>query len=251
MSPADTRSDALRLGLAVVIGVALTGFFVGTTDDAASSAPTRAASVTPLEGVREAPSYTGLRAAAPGRGGDWELERAALEKLSPSRLDPVERDPAGLSALLLARAERRAYDGAPPTVPHAIGQGGYPECLACHAEGLKIRGATAPAIPHATLTECTQCHVSTAEGAPALGGDDPGPPADDNLFVGLGSPSSGPRAWDIAPPQIPHASLMRENCLSCHGVNGASPMRSTHPSRESCTQCHAPSASKDQRAELR
>lgn len=248
MSAVDSRGDALRLGLAVLIGVAFTGFFVGTTDDVASSATLRELPATSAEGVVEAPDYRGLRLDARGAGPGWEEERVALAALSPSRLDPVEIDAAGLAGTLAARASRRAYDGAPPTVPHPVDQGGYPECLACHEEGLRLRASTAPAIPHGELTSCTQCHVSTADAVPTGGVDSPGPDAAGNLFVGLASPAAGPRAWSIAPPQIPHQSWMRENCLSCHGVNGANPMRSTHPSRESCTQCHTSTAERDLRA---
>lgn len=67
-----------------------------------------------------------------------------------------------------------------------------------------------------------------------------------NLFDGLDSPDHGARAWSIAPPQIPHRTLMRERCESCHGVGGRDAMRSTHPDRQSCTQCHAPNAALDQ-----
>lgn len=247
MLPVDTRASALRLGLAVLIGVAFTGFFVGTTDEVARSAPTPDVGQIAREGLREAPSYTELRLSARGTGPGWPEEQALLATLSPTRLDPVERDATGLEALLLARADRRAYDGAPPTVPHPIEQGGYPECLACHEEGLKIRDRTAPGMPHATLTSCTQCHVSTASGPPTGGVEGQGALSAGNTFTGLAAPERGPRAWDVAPPQIPHTSRMRDRCLSCHGVNGASPMRSTHPSRESCTQCHTSSAEQDQR----
>lgn len=238
MSGVDTRAETLRLGLAVVIGLAVTGFLVGTTDEPARPAPVHEASPTPAEGLREAPTYTDLRTTPRGDGPGWDVELAALAALSPSRLDPVDRQ-GSLSATLTARASRRAYDGAPPTIPHPVDTGGYPECLACHAEGLKLRGHTAPAIPHDQLTSCTQCHVQASSSVPTGGVEGPGPDAADNGFVGLRSPDHGPRAWSVAPPQIPHTTWMRESCLSCHGVNGASPMRSDHPSRESCTQCHA------------
>jgi cytochrome c-type protein NapB len=71
-----------------------------------------------------------------------------------------------------------------------------------------------------------------------------------NSFVGKVSPVAGPRAWDIAPPQIPHTTWMREQCDACHGVNGRDPIRSTHPWRESCEQCHAASATNDLRPGL-
>ncbi|HRC56557.1 MAG TPA: hypothetical protein PKU97_11575, partial [Kofleriaceae bacterium] len=69
----------------------------------------------------------------------------------------------------------------------------------------------------------------------------------DSAFVGLPAPGRGERAWPGAPPTIPHTTWMRERCDSCHGVWGASGLRSTHPWRQSCTQCHAPAAALDQR----
>ena len=238
MSTADTRAETLRLGLAVVIGLAATGFLVGTTDQPAQPAPVPEAAAASREGLREAPTYTELRATPRGAGPGWDVELAELNKLSPSRLDPVDRT-GSLEAALATRAARRAYDGAPPTIPHPVDTGGYPECLACHEQGLKLRGHTAPAIPHDQLTSCTQCHVQAVTSVPSGGVEGPGPDAWDNAFVGLASPERGPRAWSVAPPQIPHTTWMRSNCLGCHGVNGSSPMRSDHPSRESCTQCHA------------
>jgi cytochrome c-type protein NapB len=84
------------------------------------------------------------------------------------------------------------------------------------------------------------------------GGQDlpPDPRAVDNSFAGFPSPDQGPRAWDIAPPQIPHRTFMRERCESCHGVNGRDAIRSSHPYRQSCEQCHAASAEKDLRPGL-
>ena len=68
-----------------------------------------------------------------------------------------------------------------------------------------------------------------------------------NAFQGLASPTHGERAWDIAPPQIPHQGVMRERCMSCHGPNGRDALQSSHPERQSCTQCHAAAASDDLR----
>jgi cytochrome c-type protein NapB len=100
---------------------------------------------------------------------------------------------------------------------------------------------------HTAMASCTQCHV--VEEAPMPGGADlpPDPRDVGNAFVGLPSPTAGPRAWDVAPPQVPHRTFMRENCDSCHGVNGRDALRSSHPWRESCEQCHAASAQADGR----
>jgi nitrate reductase (cytochrome), electron transfer subunit len=54
------------------------------------------------------------------------------------------------------------------------------------------------------------------------------------------------RAFDGAPPTIPHSTLMRTDCLSCHGPQGLYGLRTPHPERQSCLQCHAPGAHLDQ-----
>ncbi len=68
-----------------------------------------------------------------------------------------------------------------------------------------------------------------------------------NGFVGMDSPEQGPRATDGAPPQVPHRTVMRERCTSCHGPNGRDAMKSTHPDRQNCSQCHASPADLDLR----
>ena len=102
------------------------------------------------------------------------------------------------------RAERRAYDGAPPTVPHeSFGM----TCSACHnAQGQSVAGVGfVPASPHESTSKagntarCAQCHVFVTT---------------DNLFVesefvGLAQDlSAGGRATPGAPPTIPHRTLM-------------------------------------------
>ena len=38
----------------------------------------------------------------------------------------------------VARETRRAFDGAPPTIPHPVGAGGAAECLACHGQDFAL-----------------------------------------------------------------------------------------------------------------
>jgi cytochrome c-type protein NapB len=101
----------------------------------------------------------------------------------------------------------------------------------------------APGLPHAHYDNCTQCHVVGADPRP----NGPATVLSESLFVGLDSPVRGERAWPGAPPTIPHATLMRGECTSCHGVGGRLGMRSPHPDRQNCQQCHAPSAALNQR----
>ena len=192
-----------------------------------------------------APGYLDLRNLR--RGPNAHLYEGAIESFEqrlPAPLEPVPPQTAGQRTAVLAdRASRRAYDGAPPTIPHAIRQSGAFECLACHEHGAVVDGQLAPRMSHERHDNCTQCH------APPSGlRAPPPPPLAQNTFVGLPAASSGARAWPGAPPVTPHPIAMRVVCTSCHGVAGSLGMRSTHPWRESCTQCHAPSAALDQRS---
>jgi len=135
------------------------------------------------------------------------------------------------------RADRRAYDGAPPTIPH---QSFGMRCAACHnAQGQSVpRVGFAPASPHegtpkagATI-RCRQCHVFvTGEGLFVA-----------SNFVGLRQDlHAGARATPGAPPTIPHRILMREKCVACHDGPGArEEVRTSHPERWRCRQCHVP-----------
>lgn len=240
---------ALQIGLAVAIAVSFVGFFVGVSeevDDAHAPLHVEGEADTDDAGVPRARSYTELRRSPRGAGSGWETDVAALR--GPSRLDPVALDGLAKGPALADRMANRAYDGAPPTIPHPVRQDAAAECLACHDEGLRIRGATASAMSHREMTSCTQCHVVSAAPMPA----DAWLPKEvaENAFVGLQPPTAGARAWSIAPPTIPHRTSMREACLSCHGPLGREALRSSHPDRETCTQCHAASAELDLRPGL-
>ena len=142
-----------------------------------------------------------------------------------------------LKSSAAVRAERRAYDGAPPIIPHDdFGA----SCGNCHTErGRSVSGVGfAPASPHVDTRyaggtgRCRQCHVFQAT---------------DDLFVANsyeGLPqdlAAGDRATPGAPPRIPHRVLMRENCAACHDGPGAREgIRTDHPERTRCRQCHVP-----------
>jgi nitrate reductase cytochrome c-type subunit len=137
------------------------------------------------------------------------------------------------------RAERRAYDGAPPVIPHGnLGMA----CMNCHTErGLDLPGVGfAPPMPHertpglSALARCTQCHVARETGAEFRGND----------FRGLRQDlRAGRRMHAFAPPVLPHPVFMRENCLACHdGPAAREEIRCTHPDRVRCLQCHVPSS---------
>lgn len=206
------------------------------------------AAVRPAGTIRPAPTQREL---ATTRGGDNRARHAvAMRDILRDLPDPnaeVPFDPAAREAATSARAARRAYDGAPPTIPHAVGQMDVPNCMTCHAQGMRIRGHHASVISHTYATSCVQCHVVNERPMPgaALDGD----LSQDNSFVGRPAPGRGERAWPVAPPTIPHTTWMRQNCASCHGALSTG-LRTSHPWRQSCTQCHAPSAELDQRPGL-
>lgn len=150
------------------------------------------------------------------------------------------------AAALTVRDQRRAYEGAPPTIPHAVDQLAVPACLLCHDTGRTLAGKLAPPMSHTIHASCLQCHVVDADprpGAAAVA-------IAASSFDGLRRRGGGGRAWTGAPPVVPHPTLMRERCASCHGPRGRQGLRTPHPGQQSCPQCHAPSAAYDQRTGL-
>lgn len=187
-------------------------------------------------GVLIAPSYAevgegAIRSASspPVPWSEWTTLLAAAAS------SPVT-DSEARRASLAERATRRAFNGAPPTVPHGIAGMGTASCTLCHGQGLAIEGRAARALPHADLGQCTQCHVP---GAPAPLQGAAGLLAS-STWKGKPAPERGRRAYPGAPPVVPHTLAMRENCAACHGVHGWPGMQTSHPERASCLQCHAP-----------
>lgn len=145
-------------------------------------------------------------------------------------------------ASLLVRSSRRAFNGAPPIIPHGVDGTSDAACYACHQQGMQLGTMRANAMSHGFLANCTQCHAPPPPAG--LQSQDVEVATD---FKGLPAPSQGHRAFDGAPPTIPHSQWMRENCTACHGgPNGWAGLETTHPWRENCTQCHVPSAELDQ-----
>lgn len=234
---------ATQMFLVGIIGVSFVGFVVGLRQAVPTYEP-RAAERTRVEGDEgtaiAAVPYREFDRRTHGPNRDWHNNLADLPQPEVDLFAAVHTSEDARSAWLHARASRRAFDGAPPTVPHPIDQDSAASCIACHGEGLSIRGVHAPKISHDFMANCLQCHVE--QQARALEPE----PAVATSFEGLAAPGRGSRAWPGAPPTIPHATFMREDCASCHGAQGASPIRTSHPWQVSCTQCHAPSATLDQ-----
>ncbi len=137
----------------------------------------------------------------------------------------------------LARAERRAYDGAPPVIPH---ENFGITCTECHdLQGMEVADVGfAPPSPHeqtigmSAFSRCRQCHVFSRTGDTFKG----------NAFAGLRQDlRRGARLNPFAPPTLPHKTFMRENCVACHsGPAAREEIRTDHPERPRCRQCHVP-----------
>ena len=138
-------------------------------------------------------------------------------------------------AALADRAENRAYDGAPPTIPHPVEALSAASCLACHGEGLKVGDRIASRISHAHMTNCTQCHV---EQVADLGRE--------QLSSACTAPAPGSGLRRAPRRRFRTTPGCGENCASCHGLVTRPGTRTTHPWLTNCTQCHAPSAALDQ-----
>jgi cytochrome c-type protein NapB len=168
---------------------------------------------------------------------------AFLNDLPASWRSSVTAPETARAETLALRASRRAYDGAPPVMPHSRNFVRTKTCLDCHAEGMWLGKRFGPPMSHPHLTQCMQCHVESRNlDLPGSG------MAVENVFDGLVSPSGGEVAWAGAPPVMPHATFMRTDGLSCHGPDSYPGLRTDHPERSNCVQCHGTAASLDQRS---
>jgi len=208
-------------------------------DGSDGASPSRLASSRnlPSHGVIPATPYAGMAEATAERRRHTRLAglKSAIDPLAEITISPEEK-----LTTLDQREQNRSFNGAPPTIPHPVDQRSDASCVACHREGAKSKSLRIPRMSHAFLANCTQCHIeSNPRHMTAFS-------FRENDFAGLAAPTEGPRAFKDAPPQIPHSTWMRSDCLSCHGHAGLHGIRTTHPWRKNCQQCHAPSASLDQ-----
>jgi nitrate reductase (cytochrome), electron transfer subunit len=235
----------MRVGLTMAMAAAAVGFFTGTRRAPVQESVPHRPAATPTAGVAQAPRQADMeKLRYRGRRAEQSVALTAMATPPRGMLDAVQGSESAYDQELVRRAELRAYDGAPPTIPHAIDQHGAPACLSCHENGLSVNGKVARPLSHALFTSCTQCHV-TREGPMAVSEPWPQQVSEHSIFVGLRPPQHGARAYLAAPPQLPHRSFMRERCASCHGL-WSKGIATSHPARQSCTQCHALSASADQ-----
>ena len=163
----------------------------------------------------------------------------ALSVVTACSSEPVETSvpdhPGATKTAAAERALRRGYDGAPPVIPH---QDFGSACTECHnQEGVSVPGTGfAPPSPHeattgmSAISRCKQCHVFRQTDSLFA----------ENSFVGLNQDLRHGRRLNLAaPPVMPHAVFMRENCLACHaGPAAREAIRTMHPERIRCRQCH-------------
>jgi cytochrome c-type protein NapB len=199
-----------------------------------------------------APHYLELAGRDHHPNRDWRSTLATLAPPPPFDDSSPGLTPAELQRLLAERSRRRAFNGAPPTVPHPVDPISPASCLACHGRPTRIGTRDVPQMSHAPFSQCLQCHAPAAgpaAGFALLGPDEGAWPeaaaAAANLFEGLAPPAAGRRAYPGAPPLIPHTTLLRDNCLSGHGPGGSSAIKTTHPQRTDCRQCHAVDATQE------
>lgn len=230
----------LTIGALMVVAIALVGMLVGFGHLATGWQPPPATAEVPRVAL-PAVVYRDMEGKARGPNRGYTSHLASLmghvgEPTSAESLDPALR-----AAVVARRAARRAYNGAPPIIPHPVDPLDVTSCYACHGQGRVIGELIAPKISHERYTNCTQCHAP-GDGVPGqVDGF-----AVANTFHGAPSAGRGQRAYAGAPPTIPHSTHMRQDCASCHGLLGQRGLRTSHPWRANCTQCHAPSAELDQ-----
>lgn len=237
--------------LSFVIAFAVVGFFVGIGNGVPKSSglnetslgdralhPAAASDAKLIPAV----SYAEIASTPMGPTKPWQATPQVLPKSDYDLYAKIKPNEIEKEASLHLRSSRRAFNGAPPIIPHPVENTTDAACYACHANGVKLAGLKASVMSHQFLGNCLQCHAPMAP-TPFQNVD----ASVETSFVGLPAPKWGKRAHQGAPPTIPHSQWMRENCHACHGgPNGWAGMESTHPWRTNCTQCHAPSATLDQ-----
>jgi nitrate reductase (cytochrome), electron transfer subunit len=237
----------------VVISIAVVGYFVGiqspmnpVTQPIKSDSPLvphhSATTAIDKVSVLPAPRYSEMPNLKWGAALDriTSVQNAFSQRVAYDPTAVIVVTPEEKEFALAMRALNRAYNGAPPTVPHPVDQFSQASCVACHETGFQGETLRIPKMSHAYLQNCLQCHVESNPGHMEAN------EFRTSTFVGLPAPTEGPRAYPGAPPQIPHSTWMRVECLSCHGDSSYRGLQSTHPWRQNCQQCHTPASNLEQ-----
>lgn len=236
--------------------LAISGFFMGmrqterqvTRNQLPIAGKHEVAPLVQPEKIPTAPKYPNIAEAEWLANRDWKFTLADLPRAVAPPAGQAPAAPAETVAAIARRKSLRAYDGAPPVIPHAIDTLKASACTSCHGEGanLVIGGKRPAEISHPWITNCTSCHVP-ADGLRQITAPVETRLVIENSFLGKTSAGHGLRAYSTAPPTMPHAVWMRQNCMACHGPGREQAIRTSHPERRNCLQCHAPNASFDNR----
>lgn len=232
---------------AIAVGIGLVGFLVGIAEPVIPQRAVALVGAAPTEANIVAPSYRDITSANVGPNRSWTSNLASLKQPSPDLFAAVTRTAAMKDAALRDRLRTRAFDGAPPVIPHFVEQQSAQSCLVCHGEGLLLGNRIATKISHPHYANCLGCHVEQSGGpplvaqvaAPVKTSEEPAPsPSLGNVFAGRLRTGLGTRAMPGAPPTIPHTLHLRGDCMSCHGLIARPGLRTTHPWLQNCVQCH-------------
>jgi cytochrome c-type protein NapB len=241
---ATARTSALLA--AAIVAVAFIGLLTGTERSTYQAKRPPVIERPDPGNVPPARTHAELEVRPWGSSPEQSGWREAL-RIAASAASSETADGDSVDQVIRERVEQRAFDGAPPVVPHPVRAGGAAECLACHGEGFVLGARRAAGVPHADFASCTQCHVSSAAAFTVVSAN----PAfsAENSWKGLEARAAGAVAYPGAPPAVPHSTWMRDQCESCHGSDGRVALRTPHPERQSCLQCHPATGERsDQRA---
>lgn len=232
--------------------LAVSGFFMGMRQTERQPSRSRNGSGGPPPAapadIPTAPKYGEISGSQWHANRNWKFSLTDLPKAQPAPTDLPVATPAERAAAVTARKSLRAYDGAPPVIPHAVDTIRSAACASCHGQGSNVViGDKRPAeISHPWITNCTSCHVP-ADGLRQLAAPAEARLVVPNDFTGRESSGSGQRFYGSAPPTMPHPVWMRQNCMACHGPGRDQAIRTSHPQRKNCLQCHAPNSAFDNR----
>lgn len=244
--------------LLLIVGIAsVSGFFMAMRQsrDAASWhaqwLPADEATAQERSSYPEAPLYRDIPTTPWKANKEWRNQLANLPRQKMSLVNQKPLETAERMLILKDRSSRRAYDGAPPTIPHSINYRDVESCSVCHSQNanVMIAGRRSPAMSHPYMANCTQCHAPY-DGLAMLQHSGTVGLVVENKFIGATHSGSGSRAYRGAPPTIPHRVSMRQNCMSCHGPGMPHAVVTSHPQRSNCQQCHAQDSSYDNREML-